>query len=160
MKFAIARIAVVALALSSTHTARAATRTASTVSPLLKLSGLVKLCERDDATSQAACGAYISGFVAGSQATRKADVVKVVADRVVNGTVAPSDDAMDGAGTKLDNDLRAFCIRTEWSAGYVGAVVVQYGREHPDQLNDNTSDHMLEILAKSFPCDRRPPSSR
>jgi len=130
------------------------------VSPLLKLSGLVKLCERDDATSRVACGAYVSGFVAGSQATRTADAVKVVADRVINGTVAPSDDAMDAAAKKLENDLRVFCIRTEWTAGYLGAVVVKYGREHPDQLNDNISDHMLEILAKAFPCDQWPPNSR
>lgn len=46
-----------------------------------------------------------------------------------------------------------FVACAEWTAGYVGAVVVQYGREHPDQLNDNTSDHMLKILAKAFPCN-------
>jgi len=155
MKFAIARIAVAVFALASTHIIRAATTSPSAVSPFLKLSGLVKLCEREDATSRAACGAYISGFVAGSQATRASDVVKIVAERVISGTVAPHDDAMNAIGAKLDNDLSVFCIRAQWTAGYVGAVVVQYGREHEDQLSDDISEHMLQILAKAFPCDQR-----
>jgi hypothetical protein len=156
MKFAIARIAALVLALGSTHIARGATTGSSTVSPFLKLGGLVKLCERDDATSRAACGAYISGFVAGSQATQTSVTVKLVADRVIKGTVAPHDEAINAAAARLNNELNVFCIGTEWTAGYVGAVVVQYGLEHQDQLNDKTSDHMLQILAKAFPCLQRP----
>jgi hypothetical protein len=162
MKFSVGPIVVVALVVWSTQApaiAPAATSPPSTVSPLLKLRRLVNLCERKDATSRAACGSYISGFVAGSETTRTADAVKVVADRVFNGAVAPSDEAIDAAVSKLDNELRVFCILSEWTAGYVGAVVVQYGREHPDQLNDNTSDHMLKILAKAFPCIKQPPNS-
>jgi hypothetical protein len=124
----------------------------STVSPLLTLRGLVTLCQREDPTSRAGCGAYISGFVAGSQATRTADAAKLVADRVVTGAVAPTDQAMDAAATKLDKELRLFCIRAEWTAGYVGAVVVQYGREHEQQLGEPTAEHMMKILAKAFPC--------
>ena len=113
------------------------------------------MCERSDPTSKAACGAYITGFVAGSEAAQDAAVVRRVADGVVGGTIAPTDSAMEAAATKLRDESRLFCIRSHWTAGYVGAIVVQYGREHPEALGERTADHLLKILERAFPCGER-----
>jgi len=120
--------------------------------PLLKLRGLVSLCERRDPTSRAACGSFITGFVQGSQATQTAAVVKAVAEGVMRGTVTLTDDAIEAASTKLHDQSNLFCIRSPWTAGHVQALVVQYGREHPDLLEEPSANHMLKILAKAFPC--------
>ena len=44
---------------------------------LLTLRGLVSVCERKDPTSAAVCGAYITGFVGGSQAMQATAVFTV-----------------------------------------------------------------------------------
>ena len=123
--------------------------------PLLTLKGLVDLCERHDPTSTAVCGSYISGFVDGSQATETAAVVGRVVDDVMEGRVAPTDSAIEAASSKAQDKFRLFCIRSSWTAGYVQAVVVQYGLEHRDLLEERSADHMLKILAKAFPCTER-----
>lgn len=124
-------------------------------SPLLTLRGVVGLCERRDATSNAACGSYITGFVQGSDATQTAVVVEAVARGVVRGAVPPTDQAIDAAATRRYDDLKLFCINSSWTAGYVQAHVVQYGREHPDLLGEPSGEQMLKILAKAFPCSDR-----
>lgn len=123
--------------------------------PLLNLRGLVSICERGDPTSTASCGSYITGFVAGSQATQTAIAVKAVAEGVMRGTVAPTETAIEAASTKLHDQSSQFCFRSHWTAGQVQALVVQYGREHRDVLDEMAADHMLKILAKAFPCGDR-----
>ncbi|HSP16765.1 MAG TPA: Rap1a/Tai family immunity protein [Thermoanaerobaculia bacterium] len=149
MKLSVGRVAAIAFLVSVCLSEGAW----AAESPLLKLGGLVKLCERQDTASRGMCAAYISGFVAGSEVTRRENAIQVTADRVQKGEVAPSDQAMDAAANKAVNDLRIFCIRSEWTAQYVSAVVVQYGHEHTAQLNEATSDHMLKILQRAFPCE-------
>ena len=123
--------------------------------PLMRLGGLVNLCQRNDATSKAICGSYITGFVAGCQATQYAAVVHAVGDAVISGKVAPTDSAIENASNKLIEQSKLFCIGSNWTAGYVQAIVVQYGREHPEALKNPTADEMLKILAKAFPCSKR-----
>jgi len=129
----IVMLAVAGLAIMQPPVVVAQTR-AAPESPLLKLKGLVSLCEGRDPTSTAACGAYISGFVDGSHSAQRAAVANAVADQVVRGAVAPADDAIEKAATNLQEQSNRFCIRSVWSASYVQAVVVQYGHEHPDLL--------------------------
>jgi Rap1a immunity proteins len=141
------------LAASISHTA--AQTKGSTDSPLLVFNGVVRLCERQDATSIAACGAYITGFVQGSHASQKAAVIETVAREVARGGVPPTNDAIDAAAARRHEDLSLFCIRSSWTAGYVQAHVVQHAREHPDMLNEASEDQMLKVLAKAFPCSER-----
>jgi hypothetical protein len=120
--------------------------------PLLTLRGLLALCERSDPTSTAACGNYITGFIQGSKATQTAAVVEAVAEGVRRGVVAPTNGAIESASAKLHERSNLFCIRSDWTAGYVQTVLVQYGREHRNLLNEMSGDQMLKILAKAFPC--------
>jgi hypothetical protein len=121
--------------------------------PLLKLRGVVSLCEGRDATSGAACGAFVTGFVLGSTATQDAAIVDTVARAVARGDIAPTDAAIDVAAEKARQESRRFCIRSTWTAGYVAAVVVQYGRENRGALDENSAEHMIKIFAKAFPCN-------
>lgn len=120
--------------------------------PLLKLKGLLTLCQRSDPPSTAACGSYITGFVQGSQATQSAAVAEAVAQGVKRGAVAPTDAAIKSASTKLRGQTNVFCIRPDWTAGYVKSVLVQYGREHSDLLDEMSADHMLKVMVQAFPC--------
>jgi hypothetical protein len=120
--------------------------------PLLNLRGLVSMCQRTDPTSTVACGSYITGFIAGSQATQNSAVVHAVGDMVVSGRVPPSDTAIEDAAKILRERWKPFCIRSNWTAGYVQAVIVQYGREHAERLDEAAADEMLKILARAFPC--------
>lgn len=122
--------------------------------PVLKLRGLVNACQGHDPFSMAMCGSYITGFVAGSQAAQQAVVVSAVAEAIVSGRVAPTEAAMERAAAKLREASSVFCIRSEWTAGYVQAVVAQYGREHPQFLDEPTAEQMPKILAKAFPCSQ------
>jgi len=125
--------------------------------PLLTLRGLVAACNGSDPVSIAACGGYITGFVWGSHKTSEAAGSRIVAGQVARGMVAPTEQAIDAASTKVLEESTFFCITSSWTAGYVQAVVGQYGREHADVLDDMASDHMLNILAKAFPCDQANP---
>ena len=120
---------------------------------LLTLRGLVDLCERKDPTSAAACGAYITGFVGGSQAMQAVAVFNVVGEGIVNGTVAQTDASIELASNKLNDQLSTFCIKSNWTPAYVQAVVPQYAREYSSMLDEMSAEHMLNILAKAFPCD-------
>lgn len=120
--------------------------------PLTTLRGLVTLCGHDDPTSRAACGSYITGFVAGSQATKHALTVRTVVAGVVAGAVAPSDLAIEASAAKADAKSSLFCIRSYWTAGQVQSLVLRYGRKHRDQFDEPAADHMLTILVDAFPC--------
>ena len=125
--------------------------------PLLTLRGLVATCGGSDPVSIVACGGYITGFVMGSHKTSEAAVIRIVVGQVARGMVPPTEQAIDAASTKVLEESTLFCITSSWTAGYVQAVVGQYGREHADLLDDMASDHMLNILAKAFPCDQANP---
>jgi hypothetical protein len=79
-------------------------------------------------------------------------VVQTIADGVMRGNIAPSDNAIENASKKLSERSKLFCIRSNWTGGYVQAVVVQYGREHPKLLDEPAAEQMLKIMAKAFPC--------
>lgn len=130
----------------------AQSRTSDPTNPLVTFKGVVTVCQSSNNALSAACASYITGFVQGSDATQTAAVVTTVARDVARGDVAPTDPAIDAAAAKRRDDLRLFCIRSTWTAGYVQAHVVQYAREHPETLNDPAGDQMLKVLGKAFPC--------
>ena len=111
------------------------------------------ICGKRDAALIAICGSYITGFIAGNQAALEAAVVQTVVKQVEQYAIPPTDQAMEDALAKVRaQQHRECCIRTEWTAGYVQAVVGQYAREHPEALNRLSADHMMKVLAKAFPC--------
>ena len=118
----------------------------------LTLRGLVNVCERKDPTSVAVCGAYITGFVGGSQAMQAIAVLTTVGEGIANGTVAQTAASIDLAEKKLNDQLRAFCIGPNWTPAQVQAVVLQYAREFRSMLDETSAEHMLNVLAKAFPC--------
>jgi hypothetical protein len=121
--------------------------------PLLKFKSFVQLCEKDDSISNITCCSYITGFVAGYQATLNSAVIKLITYDVINGKIPPTDQAMETAGTNFISKLNIFCIKSVWTAGYIQAIVVQYAKEHPEKLNDDTASCMLDILVRAFPCE-------
>lgn len=120
--------------------------------PLLKFRGVVASCGRADSVSTIECGSYITGFAQGIQAAQEAAVVEIVADQVAHGVIPPIDKSIDAASKKAGEHLQLFCMRSNWVAGYVAAVVGQYSREHPEALNELAADHMVKVFAKAFPC--------
>jgi hypothetical protein len=148
-------VCVVALALVESTSRISAQTRGSVDSPLLTLRGIVSLCDGREATSIATCASYITGFAQGSDATQTAAVVEAVAQGLVRGAVPPTHEAIDAAVAKRYDELKLFCITSSWTAGYVQAHVVQYGREHPDLMGEPSGDQMLKILAKAFPCVNR-----
>jgi hypothetical protein len=148
------------LALAYHLGARSAHGKAGVESPLVKFRSLVKLCDSDDPTASAACGAYITGFAHGINAAQMSDITRAVAEDVMNGNVAPTDEAMAAAGEKLEKKWRLYCIRSRWTAGFVQSVLVQYSREHPTALDDMPKDHMLAIFERAFPCGEQPSRQR
>jgi len=147
----IAALVVSCLGTIQASPAAAQTRTAPE-NPLLTLRGVVSLCQRSDAASTAACGAYITGVVQGSQATQADAVAKAVTNGIRRGAVAPTDDAIETASKKLREQSNLFCLRSDWTAGGVQSAIVQYGRERADVLDEMSAIHVLRILAKAFPC--------
>jgi hypothetical protein len=120
--------------------------------PLIKFRGVVAACGRTDSVSTIECGSYITGFVHGIQAAQNAAVIYIVADQVAHYTIPPTDKAIDTASKKAWEQLQTFCMRSDWTAGYVQAVVGQYAREHPESLDDVATDHMSKVFARAFPC--------
>jgi hypothetical protein len=98
------------------------------------------------------CGSYITGFAQGIQAAQEAAVVQIVADQVARGVIPPTDKSIDAASKKAGEHLQLFCMRSNWVAGYVQAVVGQYAREHPEALDELAADHMVKVFARAFPC--------
>lgn len=126
-----------------------------TDNPLIKFAGVVNLCERRDATSVAACGSYITGFVQGSHVTITVAVIETVAEGVARGKVPPTDQAIDAATAKAYKDSRQFCVDASWTAGYVQAHVLQHAREHPELLKEPADEQMLRVLVRAFPCSTK-----
>ena len=120
--------------------------------PMLKFRGVVAACGRADSVSTIECGSYITGFAQGIQAAQQAAVVEIVAGQVARGVIPPTDKSIDAAAKRTGEELQLFCMRSNWVAGYVGAVVGQYAREHPEALDELASDHMVKVFAKAFPC--------
>jgi Rap1a immunity proteins len=123
--------------------------------PFSTLRKLVVLCDNKHPTSRAACSSYIIGFVQGWDETLAKWVADLAAYAVENGGVAPSGKAIGKfANNVADEKARTLgvCIEKTWTAGYVSAVVVQYGLEHPGQLDRPLKTQMFNILAKAFPC--------
>ena len=151
---------VAALVFSGATELRAALPAAQTPNevrdPLFTLRDLVQLCEsRDDAI--ATCAAYLSGFIHGIQETTPAFVAQAAADEIQAGCVRPDGASTEQAIARLTKKFMSslsFCMDSPWTAGYVAAVVGQYGREHEDLLDEAAHDHMLRILTRAFPCDK------
>ena len=122
--------------------------------PLYKFRGVVDACGRSGSVSTILCGSYITGFVQGSLVMHEAAVIDVVANEVIRGTVPPTEEAMDAAARKAREQSQPYCIKSDFTASYVQAVVGQYALEHPEALDDASADHMLKILAKAFPCGK------
>ena len=120
--------------------------------PLVRFRGVVEACGQTDSVSTIVCGSYITGIVHGIQATQDATVIEIVADQVMRGAIPPTDSAIDAASKKAREQLQPFCILSNWTAGYVQAVVGQYAREQPQALDDLSADHMLKVFARAFPC--------
>lgn len=129
---------------------------APAANPLVTLKGLVNTCQDRGPASQLSCASYTTGFVAGSEATQSALAINAVADAVVSGKIAPDEAALETAVTQMRERSRPFCIRSTWAAGQLTNAIVQYGRDHPEALEELASDHMLRILTKAFPCDSAP----
>lgn len=146
------RLGITLLSLLAFVSSAPAKSAVSAPSPLLTLKGVVDLCKRNDPTSSAACGSYIAGFVQGIDAVLTKMAIETVAQSLVEGRVAPTDQAMERAALKRYNELRSYCIDSVWTAEYVSAHIVQYGREHPDLLGEPPGEQVLKILAKAFPC--------
>lgn len=122
--------------------------------PLLKLKGLMSLCESTELVSRTACTSYISGFVAGSQATQGAIAGSVVAGEVESGRVAPNDRAILSAGEKFQERSVPFCIHSTWTAEQIQRIVVRYGKAHPEAQEEASAGHVLRALAAAFPCGK------
>ena len=127
----------------------------TTENPALIFRGVVSMCDSSNDTLQAMSASYITGFVLGHQAALTSAVVEIVAQEVARGNVAPTNDAIDAAAAKHSEELRPFCIRSTWTAGYVQAHVVQYALEHPDLLDEPSESQILKVLERAFPCSER-----
>jgi hypothetical protein len=150
MKLVLCCLVLGGLVVLSPNESVAQSQTSDPTSPLVTFKGVVTLCKSNDKVVNAFCGAYVTGFVQGSDATRTAAVIQTVAREVARGDVAASD--IDAAAAKRSDEIGHFCVRSTWTSQYVRAHVVQYALEHPEGLNDPAGDQMLKVLAKAFPC--------
>ena len=142
------------ITLTQTPSAIAQVRTPP-LNPLVSLRDFLAICENENdvPAATAACGGYIAGFIAGSLATRTALAARVIADEVMDGTIRPTEDAIEAAGARLEDRWSLFCIRSSFTSEEIRRRVVQYGREHPNLApEESTVDHMLSILEAAFPC--------
>ena len=140
---------------------------AETPSLTSTLKSMIAICSHRDLGVNATCAAYITGFIQGWKTTLEHQLAESFARNVETGRVAPTVltpgtaqyEAMDrflkNAFTEETHKV-GVCIESDWTAGYVQAVLVQYGLEHPDRLNEPASDVMFDILRKAFPCTKQP----